>query len=147
MLVVVEQVQKFSCRPVCANRWEKGSNLLLEQYDKRYCSEVYRLVHQRAEQRHVEHPGNEYPHYYEYYNADEYVSRARFFHQAVDVVQQQGYKQYVDCVFYREGEHVANVFSSFYVFVRLRRAYGYCAQGSPYILRTISTASRQAFTS
>ena len=82
-----------------------------------------------------------------YYNADEYVSRARFFHQAVDVVQQQGYKQYVDCVFYREGEHVANVFSSFYVFVRLRRAYGYCAQGSPYILRTISTASRQAFTS
>ena len=102
VLVLEEEVEKESPPLVRAQLHEESLDFVLKQNDEDEQAHAHELVHNRADEPHVEYllHHNPHPHEGQYTGKDAY--RARLLHHLVEGVEQQGYDEYVDNIFYAE---------------------------------------------
>jgi hypothetical protein len=79
-------------------------DFLLEDDENRkstYCDE---FIEQSAHHLHLQHTADKEPYHNECEGADEHIKGSRLSHEAIDVVKNHCYEQYVNCILYAESE-------------------------------------------
>ena len=89
---------------------EELANLILEQNQQGDGTDADDTIQQRPQQAHLQNLGDEQPEDDEEEHTKEDVQRARFLHQAVGIVQENGYQQDVYEVFEAEGEEHGGIY-------------------------------------
>ena len=85
---------------------EETTYLLLEYHNQSKTADADQFVEYAAQQFHLEHLRHDNPNKDENEDSVEYIQRTRRFHQSVYLVEQDGYAENVDYIFYSEVKHL-----------------------------------------
>ena len=102
LLVFEEEVEEEPPSLVGAQLHEKPFDFVLKQNDENEQTHAHELVHDGADEPHVEYLFDHDPHPHEGQHPGKDAYRARLLHHLVEGVEQQGHDEYVDNVFYAE---------------------------------------------
>ena len=89
---------------MCAEAVKEVSYLLLKKNDEPDDTDRDKLVHNAAQQAHLQHLTYDEPHDDKYHDTDEDIQRTRLFHQPVKIVEHQCHQHDVYHVFYSKWE-------------------------------------------
>ena len=111
LVLAAEETHGCTYTLVGADGKEELADFVLKEDEQRDGTYADNAVEQRAQQAHFQDLGDEQPKDDEYQHAEEDVQRARLFHQAVAVIEQERNEKDVEEVFQAEGkEHVDGTF-------------------------------------
>src|SRR5690554_3359863 len=100
-----------------AERHQESPDLILKEDHQQYQSDIHKLIEDRAQKHHVEHLRYQYPDNHEDHNSDKERAHSRYLHHLEQVVQQCGYQQDVDKIFYSKVfEHMTLLLIFFAIF-------------------------------
>ena len=109
-IAMAENIAPFAPSALRAEVDQEALDLVLEDYDKDNQTDRHHLIHDGACEPHVEYLGCYDPYDSKEQHAVEQAQRTGALHQAVGVIKQRRYKQYVDKVFNTEVNHVIESF-------------------------------------